>query len=213
MVMIDIFTKYASVVPLASKSEGDVAAGVLECLEKMGHKPEIIYSDDETSLSTSAMQKYFKDNNISHVITRSHAWFAERFIRTFKDMLYKRVEASKDENIQWTNLIYPILLTYNNKLKHRTTGHTPAEARIKSNELKVKLNMELHKKSSRKYPPLEVDDRVKIYKKRKTGEKQQVSLWSDNAYEIEEITELHGQNYYKVNGLEKLYLRFELLKI
>ena len=114
MVMIDIFTKYASVVPIASKGEGDVASGLLECLEKMGHKPEIIYSDDETSLSTSAMQKYFKDNNISHVITRSHAWFAERFIRTFKDMLYKRVEASKDENIQWTNLIYPILLTYNN---------------------------------------------------------------------------------------------------
>ena len=213
MVMIDIFTKYASVVPLASKSEGDVAAGVLECLEKMGHKPEIIYSDDETSLSTSAMQKYFKDNNISHVITRSHAWFAERFIRTFKDMLYKRVEASKDENIQWTNLMYPILLTYNNKLKHRTTGHTPAEARLTSNELKIKLNMELHKKSSRKYPPLDVGDRVKIYKKRKTGEKQQVSLWSDNAYEIEEITELHGQNYYKVNGLDKLYLRFELLKV
>ena len=105
MVMIDIFTKYASVVPIASKGEGDVAAGVLECMEKMGHKPEIIYSDDETSLSTAAMQKYFKDNNISHVITRSHAWFAERFIRTFKDMLYKRVEASKDENIQWTNLI------------------------------------------------------------------------------------------------------------
>ena len=60
----------------------------------MGHKPKIIYSDDETALSTEAMQKYFKDHNIAHVITRSHAWFIERFIRTFKDMLYKRVEAS-----------------------------------------------------------------------------------------------------------------------
>ena len=31
MAMIDIFTKYASVVTIASKGEGDVAAGVLEC--------------------------------------------------------------------------------------------------------------------------------------------------------------------------------------
>jgi hypothetical protein len=40
MTMIDIFTKFACVVPIATKSEGDVAAGVLECLEKMGHSPK-----------------------------------------------------------------------------------------------------------------------------------------------------------------------------
>ena len=213
MTMIDIFTKYATVVPIASKSEGDVAAGLLECLEKMGHKPEIIYSDDETALSTDAMQKYFKEHKIKHVITRSHAWFIERFIRTFKDMLYKRVAASKDDNIQWTSFIYPILLTYNHKLTHSATGHTPVQARDKKNELNIHLKMELNKKTSRKYPPLEVNDRVKIYRKRKTGEKQQVSLWSDNSYEVIGITKSHGQDYYKLNGLDKQYLRFELLKI
>ena len=55
--MIDIFTKYATVVAINSKSEGDVASGVMECIQNMKHKPEIIYSDDETSLSTDAMQK------------------------------------------------------------------------------------------------------------------------------------------------------------
>jgi hypothetical protein len=213
MTMIDIFTKFATVVPIASKSEGDVAAGLLECLEKMGHKPEIIYSDDETALSTDAMQKYFKEHKIKHVITRSHAWFIERFIRTFKDMLYKRVAASKDDNIQWTSFIYPILLTYNHKLTHSATGHTPVQARDKKNELNIHLKMELNKKTSRKYPPLEINDRVKIYRKRKTGEKQQVSVWSDNSYEVIGITKSHGQDYYKLNGLDKQYLRFELLKI
>lgn len=213
MVMIDIFTKFVSIVPIASKSEGDVAAGLIECLHNMGHKPEIIYSDDETSLSTAAMQKYFKDHNISHVITRSHAWFVERFIRTFKDMLYKRTTASKDDNIQWTSFIYPILLTYNHKLTHSATGHTPIQARDKKNELNIHLKMELNKKSSRKYPDLEINDRVKIYRKRKTGEKQQVSVWSDNIYEVVGITKSHGQDYYKLNGLEKQYLRFELLKV
>ena len=142
MVTIDVFTKFSAVVPITSKSEGDVAAGLLECLEKMGHKPEIIYSDDETALSTTAMQKYFKDYKIKHVITRTHAWFAERFIRTFKSSLYKRVEASKDGDVQWTSFIYPILLTYNHKLIHSATGHTPVQAIDKKNELNIHLKME-----------------------------------------------------------------------
>ena len=73
--------------------------------------------------------------------------------------------------------------------------------------------MELNKKSTRKYPPLEVNDRVKIYRKRKTGEKQQVSLWSDNTNEVVGITKSYGQDYYKLNGLDKQYLRFELLEV
>ena len=38
--------------------------------------------------------------------TRGHANFAERFIRTYKDVLYKRVEADEKkgkEHIQWTD--------------------------------------------------------------------------------------------------------------
>ena len=211
--MIDIFTKYATVVPIHSKSEGDVASGLMECLEKMGHKPEIIYSDDETALSTTAMQQFFKDKNISHVVTRSHAWFIERFIRTFKDMLYKRIEASSDTHIQWTDYIYQILLTYNNKMIHKSTGHTPHDAKLEKNTLNVKLNMELHGKHNRKYPELQINDKVKIYKKHRTGDKERVSVWSDNTYEVVELINKHGQNYYKLNGLEKQYLRNEILKI
>ena len=64
------------------------------------------------------------------------------------------------------------ILTYNNKSTHSATGHTPVQARDKKNELNIHLKMELNKKSSRKYPHLEINDKVKIYRKRKTGEKQ-----------------------------------------
>jgi len=87
MACIDIFSKYAVVVAIKSKQEGDVASGILECLNKMGNTPQIIYTDDEGALKTEAMQKYFKEKNINHVVTRSHAHFVERFIRTVK-MLY-----------------------------------------------------------------------------------------------------------------------------
>ena len=42
MICIDFFSKYAVVVPIKSKQEGDVAAGILECINKMGKPPQII---------------------------------------------------------------------------------------------------------------------------------------------------------------------------
>ena len=61
----------------------------------MGKKPEIIYTGDEGALNKEAIQKYLKDENIEHHRTREHPNCSERAIRTFKDMLYKRVEADE----------------------------------------------------------------------------------------------------------------------
>ena len=213
MIMIDIFTKYMVVVPIKSKSEGDVASGLLEGLNKMGGKPEIIYTDDEASLSSQAIQTYFKEKNIKHVVTRTHAWFAERAIKTFKQALYKRIENSKSENTQWIDFVYEILLTYNNKLKHSATKYTPNDARKQSNELNVRLNLLLHKKHSRIYPELTEGDKVKIYRKKKINEKERTSYWSENNYVVENISKSHGQYYFKIVGLPRQYLRNELLKI
>ena len=43
MACIDIFSKYAVVVAIKSEQEGDVVAGILECLNKMKNTPKIIY--------------------------------------------------------------------------------------------------------------------------------------------------------------------------
>jgi hypothetical protein len=77
----------------------------------MGKKPEIIYSDNELGLRPEAVDHLLKERGIDHIITRSKAWFAERAVRTFKSALYKRVENSKKEDVQWTEFIFPILLT------------------------------------------------------------------------------------------------------
>ena len=53
MACIDIFSKYAVVVAIKSKQEGDVAAGILECLNRMKNTPRIIYTDDVDKLTTS----------------------------------------------------------------------------------------------------------------------------------------------------------------
>ena len=111
-----------------------------------------------------------KDEGILHHITRGHANFCERAIRTFKDMLYKRIEADEKkgkENIQWTDYIFQIVLTYNNKMTHSATGKTPVEAMKKENELFVNLKIASQANKTSNYPPLGVGDEVKY-----TGRKQ-----------------------------------------
>ena len=98
----------------------------------MGRNPKILFADDEGALSKESIQTYLKEHKIEHHRTRAHANFSERAIRTFKDMLYKRVEADQkkgENNIQWTDYIHEILLTYNNQMKHSAIGFTPKEAR------------------------------------------------------------------------------------
>jgi hypothetical protein len=182
-------------------------------MEKMGKKPEIIYTDDEGALHKPSIQTYFKDNNITHYITRNHAWFAERFIRTFKLMLYKRIDQGKIENPQWTDFVYPIMLTYNNKMIHSSIKMTPNEATKPSNSIDVKTNIELQAAFTRKYPELEIGSNVKIFKKKTLGQKERVSRFMLTIYIITEIIEQHGQKYYKVEGKDRLYLRVELLKV
>ena len=54
--MLICFTKYAVVVPIKSKTEDDIAAGIIECIHKMCKKPEIIYTDDEGALHRPSIQ-------------------------------------------------------------------------------------------------------------------------------------------------------------
>ena len=98
-------------------------------------------------------------------------------------------------------------------MKHSATGFPPKDSRKPSNELKVKLHLSMNAKRNRVYPDLGVGDEVKIFRKRKPNEKERVSNWSQNVYTIERIDKKLGQSYYFVEGVDRAYLRFELLKV
>jgi hypothetical protein len=82
------------------KNKGpDVTAGIFQCFEEMKGKPKIRYTDDEPSFSTQYLNEYYEEEGIKHYITRKHAAFAERFIRTYKALLYKRIDSVTAMNI------------------------------------------------------------------------------------------------------------------
>ena len=65
--------------------------------------------------------------------------------------------------MKWTDLIDRIILTYNNKLVHSTTGLMPKEARHPSNELEANVNMQLKAKPNRKDPDIKLENKAYIY--------------------------------------------------
>ena len=216
LVLIDIFTKYATVIPIKSKQPPDVLAGLMEGLNKMDKKPRMLYSDEEGSLYSKPIMEYLEDEKIEIHRTRGHPAFAERFIKTYKDKLFKRVEADKKkgkENIQWTDYNFEILLTYNNKDIHSSHNLTPKDARLPKNELKVKLILSIHAKRSRTYPEIDEGDNVKIMRKKGISEKEHTSHWNKTIHKVTKIEKKLGQKYYHLDDENRSYLRHELLKV
>jgi len=210
LVMIDIFSKYAVVIPIASKETPDVIAGMMEGFQKMGGKPKCIYSDNEGALGSSLFDEFCESHKVKLITTRTHAWGAERFIRTLKDMINKRIENTEKT---WKDVLFEVLLTYNNKDVHTATGLTPDQAKLDKYRLQVKMNLELHRISQRRYPTVDVNDKVKLYKKKGRFDKENTSVWLPQTHTIALITESMGQKFYHITGHKKPFLRHEILKI
>ena len=114
MACIDIFSTYATVVPIKSKQSADFLAGLMECLTNMGKKPIFIYSDNEGSLNSKDVLDYLEKTKIDISTTRNHAHFVERCTRTCKARLRTQIDYDIKRgvgNVRWHTYIFPIMLT------------------------------------------------------------------------------------------------------
>ena len=154
----------------------------------------------------------YEHENITHLITRGHAPFAERAIRTLKNMLYKRMEVKPDNNWYGPEVLSNALVTYNYKNKNSSTNHTPNEARKANKTMDVKTNLELNKLKKRTYPDINVGDNVRYFTKKRNFQKERIPVWSQNKHEVIDITEAHGQKFHKIDGYSRSLMRHEILK-
>ena len=95
---------------------------------------------------------------------------------------------------------------------------TPSEADKTENEFYAKLNLELNRVTKRRYPDVDMDDNVKIYKKNDKLDKEHISTWSSKIYKIKDIETKFNQKYYDLegysqNGRVAPLLRHEILKV
>ena len=91
MAAIDNFTKVAEVIPIENRQPIELISALKFIFQSMG-KPKQLYPDEEPSLRANVFFRFMNDNDIKHIKTSTHAPSAERFIRTLKDNLYRRLD-------------------------------------------------------------------------------------------------------------------------
>jgi hypothetical protein len=134
----------------------------------------------------------------------------ERTIRTIKSLLDKRIE---DRPRLWTEVLPEVLKKYNEKMVHSSIGMTPEEAKLETSEFDVKTKLEINRISNRKYPPLDINDDVRVYKKKSQFAKERVPFWKERKRNIVGIHTSLGQKLYQVEGIERPVIRSNLLKV
>ena len=89
--IIDIFSKYAWVVPLKDKKGVGIVNAFQSILKKSNRKRNKIWVDKGSEFCNSHFKKWLKDNNIEMYLTHNEgkSVVAERFIRTIKNKIYK----------------------------------------------------------------------------------------------------------------------------
>ena len=211
LVVIDIFSKFANVVPMKFKNGASVLRGLKKSFKIMGF-PMSIYSDDDGAFK-SVVKDFFDGEGINHIITLTHANVAERFIRTMKNAIHKRVRFNKGE---WPEQMEFALEQYNDTV-HSSTKEKPVEAHKDENHMDVRVNLTLREKNTRKYDNVNEGDKVKVFTKGRgnyTDRKEYLSKWSERAFTVSSIEyDSTGNKVFKLEGKTKPYLRHEIFKV
>ena len=87
---IDIFSKYAWVVPLKDKKGISIVNAFQKILKESDRKPNKIWVDKGSEFYNSSFKKWLKDNDIEmySIHNEGKSVVAKRFIRTLKTKIY-----------------------------------------------------------------------------------------------------------------------------
>jgi hypothetical protein len=212
MAGIDIFTKKAMAVAIPDKTKESLLEAMKVIFKTIG-KPTVLMTDEEGGLVSNFVSDYLKKEGITYIINRNHAPFVERYIRTLKSMISKRL--LKNPDARWYDLLFEAYIVYNRKMVSSVTKMTPAEADKKENLTRVKMNLQLQKKHNKQYDNISLGDKVRLYRKRKrVGEKEDIPIWSKATYEVVKIEDHPeaGTLYYLANRPTVPILRSQISK-
>ena len=112
--VIDIFSKYAWVIPLKDKKGISIVNAFQIIFKKSNRKPNKIWVDKGSEFYNNSFKKWLKDNDIEMYSTNNEgkSVIAERFIRTLKNKIYKYM-TSISKNV-YIDKLDDIVKKYNN---------------------------------------------------------------------------------------------------
>ena len=152
---IDLYSKYAFVIPLENKKGISVTKGFNKIIKQSNRKPNKIWVDQGGEFYNNVFKKWLSDNDIIMYSTHNEgkSVVAERFIRTLKSKLYKHMTAI-GKNVYYDTLD-DVVNKYNNT-KHSTIKMKPID--VENNK---RVYIDEHNKKDNRF---KVGDRVRISK-------------------------------------------------
>ena len=150
---LDLFSKYAFVVPLKDKKGTTIVNAFQSILDSSKRKPNKIWVDQGSEFYNKSFKKWVKDSNIETYSTHTEGKFvAERFIRTLKIKICKLM-AAISKNVYF-NVLNDIVDKCNNTY-HKTIKMKPID--VKSDRF-----AEYNEESNESNPKCKVNDHVRI---------------------------------------------------
>ena len=195
---IDLFSKYAFVVPLKDKKGISIVNAFNKIIKQSNGKPNKIWVDHGGEFYNHVFKRWLSDNDIIMYSTfnEGKSVVAERFIRTLKNKLYKHMTAT-GKNVYY-NVLDDIVNKYNNTW-HNTIKMKPRD--VKDDNKRVYTD-EHNKKDSR----FNVGDSVRICKFKNIFAKGYTPNWSKEIFVINKINDTvpYTYNLKDLNGEEIL---------
>ena len=185
--VIDLYSKYAWVIPVKNKKGETIVDAFQQILDK-GRKPNKIWVDRGSEFYNYKMNKFLEENNIERYSTfnEGKSVIAERFIRTLKNKIYKHM-TSVSKNV-YIDVLPKIVQEYNNTY-HRTIKMKPNEVMpgsVDYNSLRI-----VNKKKAK----FKVGDRVRISKYKNIFTKGYAPNWTEEIFTIKQVKNTEPWTY------------------
>ena len=182
--VIDIFSKYAWVVPIKDKKGIRIVKAFQIILKQSNsRKPNKIWVDNGSEFYNAYFKKWLRDNNIQYVFnmysthSEGKSVVAEKFIRTVKSKIDKYM-TSISKNV-YIDKLDDIVDEYNNTY-HTTIKMKPAD--VKDNTY-INADKEINNKD----PKLKVGDHVRMSKYKNIFAKGYMPNWSEEVFVIKKV--------------------------
>ena len=184
---IDLYSKYAFVIPLENKKGISVTNGFNKIIKQFNRKPNKIWVNQGGEFYNNVFKKWLSDNDIImySMYNEGKSVVAERFIRTLKSKLYKHMTAI-GKNVYY-DVLDDVVNKYNNT-KHSTIKMKPID--VGNNNKRVYID-EHNKKDSK----FKVNDRVRISKFKNIFAKGYTPNWSSEIFIVDKVNDTVPYTY------------------
>ena len=175
---MDVFSKYAWVEPVKSKTGKAVTAAFEKILKRSdGRTPRRLQTDDGKEFYNKTFQDLMKRKDIVHFSTfgDTKASVVERFNRTLKERLYRYFTVKN--TLSYLPVLKDLVMGYNRSY-HRSIKMAPIKVTVKNEEQVWKNLYAKRLKAKPVKPNLKVGDRVRLNKKYRIFKKR-VFAWVD----------------------------------